>query len=101
MTAAPHKMPLGEHLVASGLVTEVQLDLALREQQRKGGHLTHILVHLGFVAPEALADLLAKQAGTKSLNLNRVSFDQKVLSLIPLEVARRCLAMPVSRQNGT
>jgi len=101
MTALNQRLPLGEQLIAAGILTEVQLELALREQQRKGGQLSNILVHLGFVAPEALAEMLAHQAGTTSLNLNRVSVDQKVLSLVPFEVARRCVAMPLSRQNGT
>src|SRR2546428_2866741 len=63
--------------------------------------LPQILVQLGFVSPETLADFLGKQAGTKAVNLNRVSVDQGVLSLVPQEVARRCLAMPLSRQNGS
>ncbi|HEY5912575.1 MAG TPA: ATPase, T2SS/T4P/T4SS family [Verrucomicrobiae bacterium] len=94
-------MPLGEQLVAAGLLTQVQLDLAHREEQRHGGQLIHIVAQLGFVSPEKLAEFLARQAGTKAVNLNRVSVDQAVLSLIPEEVSRMCLAMPISRNNGT
>jgi len=94
-------MPLGEQLLAAGMLTEVQLELANREQQRHGGRLAQIVAQLGFVAPEVLADFLGRQAGTKAVQLNRVSFDAAVLALVPLEVARRCLGMPVSRQNGT
>jgi type IV pilus assembly protein PilB len=101
MTALQQKMPLGEQLVHSGLMMEVQLELAKKEQQRHGGRLAQIVVQLGFVRPEALADFLARQAGTEAVNLNRVSVDQNVLSLVPLEVARRCVGMPVSRRNGT
>ena len=99
--SAMQRMPLGEQLKAAGMITEVQLDLAKREQQRNGGRLAQILVQLGLVTPEVLADFLARQAGTKALNLHRVSVDQETLSLIPHEIARRCLAMPVSRTNGT
>ena len=101
MTAMLQRVPLGEQLKAAGLLTDVQLELANREQQRNHGHLAQILVQLGFVAPEALAEFLGKQAGTKAVNLNRVSVDQRVLSLVPVEVARRCLAMPLTRQNGS
>src|SRR5947209_15271933 len=101
MTALLQKMPLGEQLIAEGLLTEVQLELALREQQRNHGRLAQILIQLGFVAPEALADFLGRQAGTRAVNLSRVSVDQSILSLVPLEVARRCVAMPLFRQNGT
>src|SRR5437867_1993748 len=95
------RMPLGEQLIGKGILTEAQLDLAQREQHRTKLQLPQILVQLGFVSPEFLADFLGKQAGTKSVNLNRVSVDQSVLSLVPLEVARRCLAMPLSRHNGS
>jgi type II secretory ATPase GspE/PulE/Tfp pilus assembly ATPase PilB-like protein len=101
MTAIQQKMPLGEQLIHAGLLMEVQLELAKREQQRHGGRLGQILVQLGFVRPEALAEFLARQAGTESINLNRLSVDQSILSLVPVDVARRCVGMPVSRINGT
>ena len=94
-------MPLGEQLVAAGLLTQVQLDLAQREEQRHGGQLIHIIAQLGFISPEKLAEFLARQAGTRSVNLNRVSVDQAVLALVPEDVSRMCVAMPISRQNGT
>ena len=95
------RMPLGEQLMAGGMLTEVQLDLARREQQRTGGRIDQIVVQLGFVSPEVLAEFLARRAGTRAVNLNRISIDQSVLSLIPQEIAKRCLGMPVSRNNGT
>jgi type IV pilus assembly protein PilB len=101
MTALQQKMPLGEQLVHAGLLLEVQLELVKREQQRHGGRLGQIVIQLGLVRPEALAEFLARQAGTEAVNLNRVSVDQSVLSLVPLDIARRCVGMPVSRRNGT
>src|SRR5262245_55984995 len=98
---AVQRMPLGEQLMAGGMITEVQLDLARREQHRSGGRLDQIVVQLGFVSPEVLAEFLARRAGTRAINLNRVSIDQSVLSLIPQDIARRCVGMPVSRVNGT
>src|SRR5438309_8475171 len=101
MTAVQQKMPLGEQLVHAGLMMDVQLELAKREQQRHGGRLAQIVVQLGFIRPEVLAEFLARQAGTEAINLSRVSIDQSVLSLIPLDIARSCMGMPVSRRNGT
>ena len=77
------------------------MDLAQREQDRNGGRLADILVQLGFVAPDVLADFLGRQAGARSINLNQMCVDRGVLAAVPLEVARRCVALPVSRQNGT
>src|SRR5215467_824059 len=101
MMLKPHKAPLGDQLIAAGLITGAQLELAIREQHRNGGLLGQILVQLGFVSPEALAEFLGEQAGTKAVNLNRLSVQQNVLSLVPAEVAQRCQAMPVSRHNGS
>ena len=94
------RVPLGRQLLAADLVSQVQLDLAELEQERNGGRLAQILVQLGFVDPEVLAEFLGRQAGTRAINLNSVSVDQSVLATVPLDVARRCVAMPVSRQNG-
>ena len=95
------RVPLAQHLLDAGVVAQAQLDLAQREQERNGGHLSQILVQLGFVEGQVLATLLARQAGTRVVDLNRISVDQSVLATVPLEVARRCVAMPISRQNGT
>ena len=38
MTMQQQRIPLAQQLLASGLVTAVQLDLARREQERNGGH---------------------------------------------------------------
>ncbi len=94
-------MPLGDQLVAAGLLTEVQLDLAKREEQRHGGNLVQIVAQLGFIKPETLAEFLAAQAGTRAIDLNHVSVAQAILSMIPQDISRRCVAMPVERHNGT
>jgi type IV pilus assembly protein PilB len=93
-------MPLGERLMAAGMLTEAQMELARREQQRHGGQLVQIVVELGLVAPEALSEFLSQQAGTKSVKLSRIPIDRSVLELVPMDVARHCLAMPLQRQNG-
>src|SRR6266550_988988 len=95
------RLPLLEQLAAAGLLTDVQLELARREEQRNGGKPAKIVVQLGFVAAEALADFLGRKAGSKAVNLNRIPIDQALLALVPIEVARRCQSMPVSRVNGT
>ena len=101
MSTSPTQLRLGEQLVAAGLMTGVQLDLALREEQRHGGNFFRIVAQLGFVKPEALAEFLGRQAGTKAVNLNRMTVDQSVLALVPQEISRQCVAMPLARHNGT
>jgi len=56
---------LGTLLVDEGLLTEVQLDLALAEQRRSGRLLGQILVDFGYVTGLALARVLAAQHGVE------------------------------------
>jgi len=89
MNALEQKDALDEQLVAAGLVTPEQLELARREQQRNGGRLAPMLVQLGLVPPEALAVFLGKQAGTIAVDLNRLTLSPDIL------------ALPLSRENGS
>jgi type II secretory ATPase GspE/PulE/Tfp pilus assembly ATPase PilB-like protein len=95
------KGALGEQFVEAGMITAEQLELAQREQQRSGGRLGPILVQLGFVAHDALAEFLGRKAGTKAVKLSRITIDPGILSLVPTDVARRCLAIPIARENGS
>jgi type IV pilus assembly protein PilB len=90
-----------EQFVEAGMLTTEQLELARREQQRSGSRLGQILVQLGFVPAEALAHFLGEQAGTTVVHLNRLTIPEHIIQLIPGDVARRCLAIPIERQNGT
>jgi hypothetical protein len=57
--------PLGELLVTKGLVTQEELDRALKEQEETGRLLGTILVERGFVSGPALAVALAEQYGVE------------------------------------
>lgn len=59
-------LPLGELLVERGLLSNVQLELALGEQRRTGLRLGEVLVSMGFVSEEALARMLLEQVGLSS-----------------------------------
>jgi hypothetical protein len=57
--------PLGALLVTKGLVTEDELNRALKEQEETGRLLGTILVERGFVSGPALAVALAEQYGVE------------------------------------
>jgi type II secretory ATPase GspE/PulE/Tfp pilus assembly ATPase PilB-like protein len=90
-----------EQLIAAGVLTEQQLDLALIEQRRGNLPLRHVLAQLGFVDPGILAEHLAREAETRTVNLNCTAIDQTALGLIPADIARRLRIIPISRENGT
>lgn len=46
----PQKPKLGEILISAGLITQEQLEQALKEQSQKGGYLGQILINKGWVS---------------------------------------------------
>ena len=60
----PEKPKLGEILITCGLITQEQLDIALKEQTQKGGYLGQILVNKGFVSSSDISRVL-QQASPK------------------------------------
>lgn len=57
------RRPLGELLVAHGIVTREQLTIALERQRTTGEHLGEIIVALGFAPGPIVAQALATQYG--------------------------------------
>ena len=92
---------LGERLIEAGYLSQSQLDLALREQKRRGGLIGQILVSLGFVPQEIISGFVAKEAEIKVVSVNRCVIDKAVLQLVPFETAKRLKALPLSRENGS
>ncbi|MDX8409572.1 MAG: ATPase, T2SS/T4P/T4SS family [Mariprofundales bacterium] len=90
----PRRKPLGERLLDQGLVTQGQLDLALREQKRLGGYVGEALIGLGFISADALADALASETNTQVINITASVIDPDVLSRIPHALAERFRLLP-------
>jgi hypothetical protein len=84
MSAAPEPhvawRPLGEILVERGLITELELHHALREQQHEGGRLGEILFARGLVPAVDLRDALAEQHGLDLRVESRTTLRQRVES---------------------
>ena len=91
---------LGERLMNAGVITEDQLDLALREQKRTGELLGEILQNLGFVTEDAISSSLADQAGVRRIDLENYLIDSAVLKLVPEEVARKHKLIPLSLEEN-
>lgn len=92
---------LGDWLIENGHLSQSQLDLALREQKRGCKMLGQTLVDLGFVTQEVLASFLAGKTQTDRIDLSRTQIDPAILRLVPEQLARTHLALPVGRENGT
>ena len=96
MSEAPRKM-LGERLLERGILTERQLELAVREQRRTGAMLGEILTQLGLLTPQTLSAILAEQGGVSYVDLAELKIPDEVLALVPETMARRLVVLPISR----
>src|SRR6266581_3382634 len=94
MAQAQQAIRLGDWLLDRGLVTPTQLDLALREQKRKGQLLGEALAGLGFVTQETLSQFLAQKTQSAAIDLARLSISPELVKLIPEPLARRLVAAP-------
>ena len=99
MAETPRRM-LGERLVERGVLTERQLELAVREQKRTGAMLGEILTQLGLLTAQTLSAVLAEQGGVSYVELSEIEIDPSVLSLVHESVARRLSVLPLSQENG-
>jgi len=95
------KKRLGDMLLETGLINNEQLHTALSVQKKEGGKLGHNLVKLGFVTEEQITNLLEQQFGVPACDLSKMEVDEKVVKLIPAQVAQKFQIMPVNREGKT
>jgi len=94
-------LKLGDMLREQGLITEEQLRKTLDQQKSAGGRIGYHLVQMGFVTEEQVTTCLSRQFGVPSVNLANYGIDRDVTKLIPMEVAKKYLVMPISRVGMT
>lgn len=88
---------LGELLLERGAITKQQLEKALEEQKAKGGLIGEVLVALGFLKEEDIAQALTAQYGFPYLPLTNYEINPEIIGLIPRRVACQYLAMPIDK----
>ncbi len=89
-------MPLGERLIAAGLITDDQLQVALKEQTRHDEPLGRILVRLGLISEGVLRDSLGETLGQDAIDLATVIPDPDALKMVPKNIARRYSMLPIN-----
>jgi type IV pilus assembly protein PilB len=90
------QQPLGNMLVAKGVISEDQLRIAMQEQGSTHQPLGRLLVRLGFLSEATIRDVLSENLGQESVDLSTVIVDPAALALIPKDVARRYQLLPLS-----
>ena len=92
---------LGEILLQEGVITKRQLEEAVSQQRKEGGRLGELLLKLGLVTEEQLVIAIGKQLGISYFSLGtgmlKPAIDQNLEELIPIDIARRNLVLPLWR----
>jgi len=92
---------LGELFVREGLITQDQLREGLREARQTGARLGFALVKLEFVKEDDLTRALAKQFRVPAVDLEKVKVEEKILRLVPEEVAMKHRVLPLRKVGRT
>ncbi|MFH2108170.1 MAG: type IV-A pilus assembly ATPase PilB [Chrysiogenia bacterium] len=90
-------MRLGDFLLKEKKITEEKLQHALEVQKKEPGKLGSVLIRLGHVTEEDIAQVLSKQFGYPSINLTKFEIDDKVIELIKPDIARKHVVIPIHR----
>ncbi len=89
-------LPLGERLIKAGLISEDQLQVALKEQSRNDEPLGRILVNLGLISEGVLRDTLGESLGHDAIDLATAIPDPDALKMVPKNIARRYSMLPIN-----
>ncbi len=88
---------LGQLLVERGLIDPKQLEKGLALQREKGGLIGEILVELGYLKEEDIAQALTAQYGFPYLPLANYEISADSVSIIPARVARQYMLVPIDK----
>lgn len=91
------KIRLGDLLVENRLITEEQLQNALKEQKEQGSRLGATLVELGYIDEDALLNTLARQLHVPFVELKNFKLKAEVIQVLPETLARRFKAIPLDK----
>lgn len=98
MTAKLRKR-LGDLLVESGVISDEQLDYALKNKSRDE-KLGDFLIKENVLTEQQLIEVLEFQLGIPHITLTKYVIDPELLQLVPRELAKRANIMPVRRDKN-
>ncbi|MCZ6623981.1 MAG: GspE/PulE family protein [Deltaproteobacteria bacterium] len=87
---------VGRLAVEAGLITDKQLAMAIKEQEKTGKLLPDLLQELCGLGRESVQQLLAKDAGIEEVDLGHVRIDQEALKKVPSQFALEHKVLPIS-----
>lgn len=94
------KKLLGQTLLAEGLATKEQLQLALLEQKKTSNTLGYTLIQQKILDEQKLLDFLVNKCGFSYANLRNYVIDPAIVRLIPEDIAKKYQCIAILRVKG-
>jgi type IV pilus assembly protein PilB len=88
---------LGELLIQEKLLDNTQLKNAVDYHRKNDVGIGTAIISLGYLSEEEMAQALSRQLGYPYINLDQFEVYPDVISLIPVEIAKKYLIMPIHR----
>ncbi|MDI6800938.1 MAG: type IV-A pilus assembly ATPase PilB [Thermodesulfovibrionales bacterium] len=92
---------LGQLLLKARLITENQLNEAIRIQKEDGTRLGSALLKLRYINEDSLITFLSRQYNTPAINIADHKIDTSLLRLIPYELAKKHQLIPISKEGAS
>lgn len=93
------KIRLGDILINKELITEEQLQQALKQQKEKGLMLGEMLVEMGFVSQVQINDILCEHLNIEYVDVRTIEPTDEVLSLIDEKLMRKNVLVPFGYED--
>ena len=100
MAEPRRKIRIGDLLVQNEVITDQQLQTALKEQKNTGRKLGRTLIDLGYVDEDSLLNILSRQLEVPFVQLRNYQFDQNLVKKLPEAQARRFRSIVLAEQGG-
>lgn len=91
------KKRFGELLVEEDRIKEQDLERALGEQKKYGQKLGQVLLKMGLLSEEVIAEALGRHLGIPVAKLDECDLSRDLVGLIPKNIARNCNVIPIER----
>ncbi len=95
-----YRQLIGEILVKRNVITQKQLEEALKLQKPEKEFVGEILVKLGYLQERDIVVALMVQCGLPYIAVNKYTIDPQVIKLIPEELARSMRLIPLDKVGG-
>lgn len=94
------KKRMGDMLLDEHMVTMDQLEQALATAKESHRKIGEVLVELGYVTEEGIAQTLSRQLGIDIVNLNGVKIEDDIINLVNGPILRKHVMIPFEYENG-